>query len=101
NICNTYQVAIILIHHAAKSKIVEIRKSGTIFIDKNSSQGAGAITQKPRTVLALSNHKESTSPDGKYYDNYLHVVKANLMGKEYMTNALKLQFNGHTLCHTM
>lgn len=101
NICNTYDTAIILIHHAAKSKIFEIKKSGSIFITKDSSQGAGAITQKPRTVLALSNHKESTSEDGKYYDNYLHVVKANLMGKEYMTNALKLQFNGHNLCHTL
>lgn len=101
NLCNTYSTAIILIHHAAKSKIHEILKSGTIFITKDSSQGAGAITQKPRTVLALSNHKSSTSADGKYYDNYLHVVKANLMGKEYMTNALKLQFNGNTLCHTM
>lgn len=99
-VCNTYGTSIVIIHHAAKSKITELQKEGNIFLNKNTSQGAGAITQKPRTILALSTDPKSISEDGKFYTNYLHVVKANLMGKEYVTNALSLEFNGNNLIHT-
>lgn len=100
HLCNTYQTTIIIIHHAAKSKIVVKQKEGKLFVEKGDSQGAGAITQKPRTVLALSNDPRSTASDGSRYTNYLHVVKANLMGKEFQQNAIKLQFDAATLLHS-
>lgn len=99
HLCNTYHTTIIIIHHAAKSKIVVKQKEGKLFVEKGDSQGAGAITQKPRTVWALSNDPRTTAPDGSYYTNYLHVVKANLMGKEYMQNAIQLRFDSRTLLH--
>lgn len=99
HLCNKYTTTIIIIHHAAKTKIVAKQKEGKLFVEKTDSQGAGSITQKPRTVLALSNDPRSTAPDGSRYTNYLHVVKANLMGKEYAENAIKLQFDLATLLH--
>jgi archaellum biogenesis ATPase FlaH len=98
-ICNTYQVTIILIHHAAKSKVAPKQAEGKIFLDKFDSQGAGAITQKPRTILSLSNDPQSVSADGKSYTNYLHCVKANLMSKHFVSSAIKMQFDGETLLH--
>lgn len=97
--CDTYQTTIIIIHHAAKSKIVAKQKENKIFVEKGDSQGAGAITQKPRTVLALSNDPRSISPEGQFYTNYLHVVKANLMGKTFMQQAIRLEFNSRNLLH--
>jgi hypothetical protein len=98
-LCNTYGCAMVIIHHASKTKIVEMRKENKVFISKNFSQGAGAITQKPRTVLALSSDPTSGSEDSETYTNYLHVVKANLMGKYWQQNALQLAFNTSTLTH--
>jgi RecA-family ATPase len=98
-VCNQYQTTIIIIHHAAKSKIVAKRKEGKLFVEKGDSQGAGAITQKPRTVLALSSDPKSVSEDGFTYTNYLHVVKANLMGKHYLKNAIVLKFDSRILMH--
>jgi len=54
-----YHVAIIIIHHAAKTKIDALRKEGKMFLTKNVSQGAGAITQRPRTVLAITHDAAS------------------------------------------
>jgi len=99
HVCNERNTTIILIHHAAKSKIVGHRKEGKLFVEKNDSQGAGAITQKPRTILALTNDPKTGSPDGRTYTNYLHVVKANLMGKKYVQSAVDLQFDTATLLH--
>lgn len=96
---NTYHVTLMLIHHAAKTKIVTKQKEGKLFVEKGDSQGAGAITQKPRTILALSHDPKSLSPDGLRYRNYLHVVKANLMSKKYFNNAIELEFNTQTLLH--
>lgn len=98
-LCNSFNTTIIIIHHAAKSKIVLNRKEGKLFVQKTDSQGAGAITQKPRTVLALTHDPKTVSNDGQTYINYLHVVKANLMGKKYVQNAIKLQFDTKTLLH--
>lgn len=100
-LCNEYKATIVIIHHASKTQVVNMRKEGKIFIQKNYSQGAGAITQKPRTVLALSSDPSSGSEDSETYTNYLHVVKANLMGKYYMQNALQLTFNTSTLMHKL
>lgn len=100
HLCNTYNVTIIIIHHAAKTKITEKHKLGKIFVEKNDSQGAGAITQKARTVLALTNDPKTFSDDGSGYTNYLHVVKANLMGKYYESNAIRARFNSVNLLHT-
>jgi RecA-family ATPase len=99
-ICNVYHTTMIIIHHAAKTKVVERRKHGAIFIDKTDSQGAGAITQKPRTVLALTHDPRTVTQEGVVYTNYLHVVKANLMPKTYEKQAIQLEFNGKTLLHT-
>lgn len=98
-IVNTHSVTLMLIHHAAKTKIVAKQKEGKLFVEKGDSQGAGAITQKPRTILALSHDPKSLSPDGFRYRNYLHVVKANLMSKKYFNNAIELEFNTQTLLH--
>lgn len=95
----TNEVAVIVIHHAAKTKIVEIHKSGKLLIEKNSSQGAGAITQKPRTILALSHNKDSEDPDTKTSINYFHVVKANVMSKKYMKEILECTFSEAHLIH--
>lgn len=97
--CGRKKTTIIVLHHAAKTKIVAKRKENKLFVEKNDSQGAGAITQKPRTVLALTNDSGSTSEDGGEYVNFLHVVKANLMGKDYMKNAVALRFTGKSCLH--
>jgi hypothetical protein len=99
HVCDKFETTMIIIHHAAKTKIVPKQREGKIFLEKNDSQGAGAITQKPRTVWALSNDPKSISPDGLSYTNYLHVVKANLMGKTYVQNALQLKFTTKDLIH--
>jgi RecA-family ATPase len=98
-VCSTYSTTIIVIHHAAKTKIVAKRHNSKIFVEKNDSQGAGAITQRPRTVLALSNDPKSISENGLTYTNYLHAVKANEMGKHYVKHAIRLQFDGGNLLH--
>lgn len=92
-------LSILIVHHAAKTKMVPKHKEGKIFLEKNDSQGAGAITQKSRTVLGLSTDPASGTPDGESYTNYLHVVKANLMGKFYVNNAIELKFSLSTLMH--
>jgi archaellum biogenesis ATPase FlaH len=99
-VCKEHDTTIIIIHHAAKSKMVAKQKEGKIFVEKDDSQGAGAITQKSRTVLALTNDPKSLSTDGKTYKNYLHVVKANLMPKTYQKTAIEIEFNTATLLHT-
>lgn len=99
-VVNTYQTTVIIIHHAAKSKIVAKQKEGKLFVEKGDSQGAGAITQKPRTVWALTNDPKSIINEGTEYKNYLHVVKANLMGKHFVTHAIELDFDAKTLTHS-
>jgi RecA-family ATPase len=100
SIATKHEVTILLIHHAAKTKLVQKKKEGKMFVEKTDSQGAGAITQKPRTILALTNDPGSISDDGKSYTNYLHVVKANLMSKHYMSNALQCIFDSNSLLHS-
>ncbi len=85
------------IHHIAKTRIAEMKKVGRMFLVKGDSQGAGAITQKPRTILALSNDPASNSPDGLDFTNYLHIVKLNQMGRYYQQNAIELRFSGTNL----
>lgn len=99
HLCNTYGVTMVIIHHAAKSKMVMKRREGKMFVEKSDSQGAGAITQKPRTVIALTNDPGTIQDEGNRYVNYLHVVKANLMGKRFMQMAIKLQFTSVDLLH--
>jgi hypothetical protein len=70
------------------------RERGQILVEKNDCQGASAITQKPRTVLALSN-------DPKEGINYLHCVKANGLPKKFKETALKMNFNEETLLHEL
>jgi len=96
---NHYGVTILFIHHAAKTKIVEKQKNGKLFVEKGDSQGAGALTQKPRTILALTHDPGSIKDEGMRYTNYLHVVKANLMSKMYVTHALELEFDASCLIH--
>lgn len=92
-------LSIIVIHHASKSKISAKHREGKIFVEKFDSQGAGAITQKARTVLALSNDPKGVSADSRTTSNYLHVVKANLMGKRFVQNAIRLEFDTWNLTH--
>jgi RecA-family ATPase len=99
HLCNIYHTTLVLIHHAAKTKIVARRKEGKLFVEKNDAQGAGAITQKPRTVWALTHDPKSVRNEGAEYTNYLHVVKANLMGKYYQQHAIHLDFQTTTLLH--
>jgi RecA-family ATPase len=100
HLCNVYEgLAIVIIHHAAKTKITAKHKEGKLFVEKNDAQGAGAITQKARTVLALTNDPKTVSSDGSSYTNYFHVVKANLMGKHYQKNAIQAQFTAENLLH--
>lgn len=100
HVCNSYDTTMILIHHAAKSKIVVKRKEGKMFLEKNDSQGAGAITQKPRTVWGLTNDPKSIAQDGMSYKNYFHVLKANLMGKKFYEKAIELEFTAESLIHS-
>lgn len=97
SVCKNHDTTIIVIHHAAKTKVVEMHKLGKLLLEKNSSQGAGAISQKPRTILALSNKKGSETEEG--HTNYLHVVKANVMDKTYMNNILECKFLKNDLVH--
>ena len=99
SIADKTKAAVIMIHHVAKSKMVQKRNEGKLFIEKNDSQGAGAITQKARTVLALTNEPSSINQEGTEYFNYLHVVKANLMGRNWVVNAIQLLFSTQTLLH--
>ena len=98
-IINDHGTTILFIHHAAKSKIVEKQRNGKMFVEKGDSQGAGAITQKPRTILALTHNPGSIKDEGLRYTNYLHVVKANLMSKMYVTQAIELEFDASMLLH--
>lgn len=93
-----YEASVLVIHHAAKTKIVPIHAAGKLLIEKNSSQGAGSITQKPRTILALS-HDKATEQDDGTSTNFLHVVKANLMSKRHIHEILELTFNEKNLIH--
>jgi len=101
---NTYGMAIIITHHVAKSKI-DARSKGKdlnlvpLFLEKNDSQGAGSITQKPRVVLALTNDRGSGDEDGTEYQNYIHVVKANVISRKYMKMAVALNFTSKYCTH--
>lgn len=99
-LATTHKVTILIIHHAAKTKLVAKKKEGKLFVEKSDSQGAGAITQKPRTILALTSDPGTISADGRSFTNYLHVVKANLMSKTYMTNAIQCLFDTNSLLHS-
>lgn len=99
-LCNKYETTLIFIHHAAKTKIVAKRKEGKLFLEKNDTQGAGAISQKPRTILALTHDDKSIREEGRYFNNFLHVLKANLMSKLYVTQAIQLEFDTTVLLHT-
>jgi archaellum biogenesis ATPase FlaH len=91
---NKHQTLFIILHHASKSAMKNKRERGQILVEKNDCQGASAITQKPRTVLALSN-------DPKEGINYLHCVKANGLPKKFKETALKMSFNEETLLHEL
>lgn len=97
-IADSTGAAVIIVHHVSKTKIAGKKFAGTLFLEKDDAQGAGAITQKARTVLALTNDKAS-NVNGKTYTNYLHSVKGNMFGKKYEINAIKLEFQTETLLH--
>lgn len=98
-ICDTYQTTCVVIHHAAKTKIVAKRQQNKIFLDKWDTQGAGAISQKPRTVFGLSHDKKSKEADKNTFTNYLHILKTNTGNRNYELNAIELEFNEETLLH--
>lgn len=98
-LCERHSTTILIIHHVAKSKIEAKHKDGKLFVTKNDAQGAGAITQKPRTILALTHDARTITNSGQNYSNFLHVVKANLMSKFYVNNVLELSFDAKTLLH--
>lgn len=91
-IANRHQTLIIILHHASKSAMQKKRERGQILVEKNDCQGASAITQKPRTVLALSN-------DPAENINYLHCVKANGLPRKFKETAFKMSFNEESLLH--
>lgn len=91
-LANKHQVLIMILHHASKSAMKNKRERGQILVEKNDCQGASAITQKPRTVLALSN-------DPAENVNYLHIVKANGLPRRFKETAIKMKFNEETLLH--
>lgn len=91
-IANRHQTLIIILHHASKSAMKSKRERGQILVEKNDCQGASAITQKPRTVLALSN-------DPAENKNYLHCVKANGLPRKFKETAFKMSFNEESLLH--
>lgn len=93
-LANKYQTLFIILHHASKSAMKNKRERGQILVEKNDCQGASAITQKPRTVLALSNDPATGT-------NYLHCVKANGLPKKYKETALKMNFNEDSLLHEL
>lgn len=101
-ICEENSITIILIHHVAKTKMVGKREKGRIFAEKDDQQGSGAITQKPRTVLGLSTDPKTIISTGNIqtYDNFLHVLKANEMGRQFMVEAIRCSFDSSTLIHT-
>lgn len=99
-ICNVYKCSAIVIHHASKTSAQKKQESGKFFLVKNDSQGAGRITQKPRTVLGLTHDFASSAvEDSTTYTNYLHVLKTNLASRHYMKNAISLTFDQATLLH--
>lgn len=99
-LCKKYGCAIIFIHHASKTSAKEKQAKNKFFLEKNDSQGAGRITQKPRTVLGLTHDFASSAvEDSHTYTNYLHVLKTNIAGREYMKNAISLTFDQNTLLH--
>lgn len=98
-IINVYGCTVMFIHHVAKVRLKEMRKEGRTFLDKFDSQGAGAITQKPRTILALSHLPGSGNAEGGEHTNFLHVVKLNQMSRYYYENAIELRFSGSSLTH--
>lgn len=99
-ICNKYKCAVMLIHHASKSSARAKQEKGKFFLVKDDSQGAGRITQKPRTVLGLTHDFASSAiEDSTTYLNYLHVLKTNLASRRYMQNAISLTFDQSTLLH--
>ena len=91
-LANKYDTLFLILHHAGKSSVRAKREKGQVLIEKNDCQGASAITQKPRTVLALSN-------DPVEGVNYLHCVKANGLTKKFKETAIKLKLNEETLLH--
>lgn len=99
NLCKKYGTTIIAIHHVSKTKVINKIKDGKLFIEKGDTQGAGAITQKPRTVLALTHEPKSITENGRCYNNLLHLVKTNLTSKYYLGNAIKVAFDSATLLH--
>lgn len=96
-LCDTHSTTVIVIHHAAKTKLVAKRREGKLYLEKDDAQGAGAITQKPRTVIGLSNDRKSIQAD--QYTNYLHLLKTNTGNRTYQLNAIELHFNLKTLLH--
>jgi hypothetical protein len=99
NVAEQSGASCVIIHHVAKSHMAHKREKGKLFIEKNDAQGAGRITQRPRTVLALTNDPASSNKEGSLYTNYLHVAKANLMGRNFAMNAIQLEFSTETLLH--
>ena len=100
HICKKYKTTILLLHHVPKSKMYDKKRTGEFFLVKDDSQGASSITQKARTVLALTHDRKSVQKDGSNYTNYLHVLKTNVMGRYYNQNALKLNFDLSNLLHS-
>lgn len=94
-----FQSAFLIIHHAGKGKIEELKKAGKMFLLKNSHLGAGRITSKARNVLALTHDPKSASADARYYSNYLHIVKTNYASRFYVKHAIHVPFDSATLLH--
>lgn len=100
SLCKTHGCSIVFIHHASKTSAKEKQAKNKFFLEKNDSQGAGRITQKPRTVLGLTHDFSSSAvEDSTTYTNYLHVLKTNIAGRTYMKNAISLTFDQNTLLH--
>lgn len=99
NLCNKFQCSVIFIHHAAKTAIKGKQDKGEFFLKKDDSQGAGRITQKPRTVLGLTHDTKSATSEGTQYTNYLHALKVNVSSRHYMRHAIKCTFDTSTLLH--
>lgn len=100
NFCGKHETTIIVIHHVAKTKMDKKRDQGKLFIEKTDTQGAGSITQKPRTVWALTHLPKKRGENITDNTNFLHVVKKNAMGNYFQQNAIRLNFDGNTLLHT-
>ncbi len=104
-----YQVAIIIIHHPAKSKMDTKKKAGSFIVESNDLQGSGRIVSKARVIAALSHDYDSNIDFGKEktleqqaqegHFNYLHIVKENIMSSGLNKWAMKLFFNKQYLTH--